>query len=399
MHGVCYDFLFIAGQLYVDDEANPKIRAACQGFIAFILWGVGAFVGTMLAGKVPAMYEIADKAVIPLWNANFADEFNRVSKTKFDYDKYDTDSDYKVINKRAIEKAVAKADLEATLLFNTAQMSESKMTHQRRKNTAIKGNFDFMQSFAYNEYWAINESGKSIIGKGSMKKGQAIETMALLSIRAVMYQVFQAMAMSVLTNLIMTGSLLGGDEDKEWSNEIKKGSASLAFLILLGNKHLLVKTAAGMAANLSIAMTQDNDKKYDHYKHGLLFSPDPTKFDEKNLFKIGTGYMGGQGVMIRDSHTAFKRSAKIIEKINKVGFSELTAEDLVEARILEAYFNVMSDVIGTPMRREVKLFQRALEKGYSVERPYEEGKFIKNSINARSKNKKERGFNDTMKGE
>ena len=62
MHGVCYDFLFIAGQLYVDDEANPKIRAACQGFIAFILWGVGAFVGTMLAGKVLAMYEVVDAA-------------------------------------------------------------------------------------------------------------------------------------------------------------------------------------------------------------------------------------------------------------------------------------------------------------------------------------------------
>ena len=58
LHGVCYDFLFIAGQLYVDDEANPKIRGACQGFIAFILWGVGAFVGTMLAGKVLAMHEL-----------------------------------------------------------------------------------------------------------------------------------------------------------------------------------------------------------------------------------------------------------------------------------------------------------------------------------------------------
>jgi hypothetical protein len=49
LHGVCYDFLFIAGQLYVDDEANERIRGACQGFIAFILWGVGAYVGTMLA--------------------------------------------------------------------------------------------------------------------------------------------------------------------------------------------------------------------------------------------------------------------------------------------------------------------------------------------------------------
>lgn len=52
VHGVCYDFLFIAGQLYVDSECNERIRGAAQGFIAFILWGVGAFVGTTLAGRV-----------------------------------------------------------------------------------------------------------------------------------------------------------------------------------------------------------------------------------------------------------------------------------------------------------------------------------------------------------
>jgi nucleoside transporter len=59
LHGVCYDFLFIAGQLYVDDEANERIRGACQGFIAFILWGIGAFVGTMLAGEVLAVHTLA----------------------------------------------------------------------------------------------------------------------------------------------------------------------------------------------------------------------------------------------------------------------------------------------------------------------------------------------------
>lgn len=60
LHGVCYDFLFIAGQLYADDEANERIRSATQGFMAFILWGVGAFVGTMLAGKVLAMYTLTN---------------------------------------------------------------------------------------------------------------------------------------------------------------------------------------------------------------------------------------------------------------------------------------------------------------------------------------------------
>ncbi len=58
LHGVCYDFLFIAGQLYVDDEANERIRGAAQGFIAFILWGVGNFVGSTLAGRAQAVHTL-----------------------------------------------------------------------------------------------------------------------------------------------------------------------------------------------------------------------------------------------------------------------------------------------------------------------------------------------------
>lgn len=60
LHGVCYDFLFIAGQLYVDGEANERMRGAAQGLIAFILWGVGAFVGTTLAGNSQALYTLVE---------------------------------------------------------------------------------------------------------------------------------------------------------------------------------------------------------------------------------------------------------------------------------------------------------------------------------------------------
>jgi nucleoside transporter len=70
LHGVCYDFLFIAGQLYVDNEANERNRGAAQGFIAFILWGVGAFVGTMLAGKTLAAHTLtkAQGAIVHDWH-------------------------------------------------------------------------------------------------------------------------------------------------------------------------------------------------------------------------------------------------------------------------------------------------------------------------------------------
>ncbi len=58
LHGACYDFLFIAGQLYVDEEANETIRGAAQGLIAFILWGIGSFVGTHLAGLSQAYHTL-----------------------------------------------------------------------------------------------------------------------------------------------------------------------------------------------------------------------------------------------------------------------------------------------------------------------------------------------------
>lgn len=58
LHGVCYDFLFIAGQLYADGEANERMRSAVQGFIAFVLWGIGSFVGTLLAGRVLATNQV-----------------------------------------------------------------------------------------------------------------------------------------------------------------------------------------------------------------------------------------------------------------------------------------------------------------------------------------------------
>jgi nucleoside transporter len=59
LHGACYDFLFIAGQLYVDEQANERIRGAAQGLIAIILWGFGALVGTALAGEVMGKHALA----------------------------------------------------------------------------------------------------------------------------------------------------------------------------------------------------------------------------------------------------------------------------------------------------------------------------------------------------
>jgi nucleoside transporter len=69
LHGICYDFFFVTGQIYVDNKAPGHVRAAAQGFIAFITLGLGLFAGSIISGRVVKYYATPSAAIPHDWRS------------------------------------------------------------------------------------------------------------------------------------------------------------------------------------------------------------------------------------------------------------------------------------------------------------------------------------------
>ncbi|MGI8950010.1 MAG: nucleoside permease [Chitinophagaceae bacterium] len=58
LHGVCFDFFFVTGQIYTDSKAGLKIQSQAQGMITMATYGIGMFIGTILSGKIKDYYTV-----------------------------------------------------------------------------------------------------------------------------------------------------------------------------------------------------------------------------------------------------------------------------------------------------------------------------------------------------
>jgi nucleoside transporter len=58
MHGICFDFFFVTGQIYTDSKAGLKIQSQAQGMITMATYGIGMWIGTLLSGYVKDHYTV-----------------------------------------------------------------------------------------------------------------------------------------------------------------------------------------------------------------------------------------------------------------------------------------------------------------------------------------------------
>ncbi len=65
MHGICYDFFFVTGQIYVEKKSTPAVRGQAQGLLVLVTYGVGMLIGAQIAGEVYNSF-LAGRETLPL---------------------------------------------------------------------------------------------------------------------------------------------------------------------------------------------------------------------------------------------------------------------------------------------------------------------------------------------
>jgi hypothetical protein len=291
-----------------------------------------------------ALIATPDKAISrPLFFGTFATEFKKISGTDVDFDKISGgDRDYLIDNKEAITKAREAADVAVQRAATTNSRMDVILKNQIKPDDnplvqIYKTMNSYMSRFAINEYTTARQAVASALGSGEMSRSRGVSTLLALNLRMATYLTLSQFFGGQFLKLFG----LEDDEEDYFSNMGRSVVGSAVSLIsrkTLGNAAMIPINIAIENLNEEYGSDLRNGKKYDPYKHSIVYSQViPEKFYKDPVEKGVLLASGPYQPMVKASTRALKtygrmESAKT-KKARQKNYDELislrTAADVL----------------------------------------------------------------------
>lgn len=138
VHGMCYDFIFVMGRMWVDKRASASIRGAAQGLHAFVTLGVGMFVGSWLSGMVGQEYAKNEFIIVAPQDATIAASYYAPGE--------EIEGGTELIRFTNVEKKLTENGADLTLL-QTVAPAEVLEVYSADKSSVKKGDWLMLLRF------------------------------------------------------------------------------------------------------------------------------------------------------------------------------------------------------------------------------------------------------------